>query len=101
MQGIADFIQGLISAPLVCCGWLLVGAIAGALARRIMGSHDKPLINDIILGLIGAVVGGLLIRLLKIETPGGGLTGVVVSLGVAIVGAMVLIAIGRALTGRR
>lgn len=96
-----DAIEWLISAPLICCGWLIIGAIAGALARRLTGSGNKPLINDMILGLAGAVVGGMLAGLLSIDTDKAGLTQVLVTLVVATAGASVLIMIGRAIGGGR
>lgn len=94
-----DAIEWLIRAPFICCGWLIIGAIAGALARRLTGSQDKPLINDMILGLAGAVVGGILAGMLSIDTDRAGLTQVLVTLVVATAGASVLIIIGRALGG--
>lgn len=101
MQGILDFLGSLVSAPFICCGWLIVGAVAGALARRLLGSRDAPLINDMILGLIGALVGGLLARVLNIETPSGGIPAVLASLIIATAGAGVLILLGRTLRGGR
>ncbi len=44
--------------PIICIGWIIVGAIAGGLARQLMGSKDQPFINDVVLGLVGSVVGG-------------------------------------------
>ncbi|MCB9455464.1 MAG: GlsB/YeaQ/YmgE family stress response membrane protein [Anaerolineaceae bacterium] len=78
-------------------GWLIVGAIAGALARRFMGAKDRPLVNDIILGLLGALVGGFVASLFDLYKPDGGLGLVLVNLVVATVGAMILIFIGRAI----
>lgn len=96
MQSVMDAINWLISAPFICCGWLIVGAIAGALARRVMGATDRPLINDMILGLAGAVVGGFIINILNLAPrTGGGLTMLLINLVVAIIGAVVLIGIGR------
>jgi uncharacterized membrane protein YeaQ/YmgE (transglycosylase-associated protein family) len=94
---IGGIIGGIISAPFLCIGWLIVGAIAGALARQLMGAKNRPLINDIILGLLGALVGGFLASLFDLYKPNGGLGSVVVNLVIATVGAMVLIFVGRAL----
>jgi len=55
---IVGFIEWLIQAPFLCCAWLIIGAIAGALARRVMGSQDEPIWSDLILGLAGAIFGG-------------------------------------------
>ncbi len=53
-----DFIGGLIASPFICIGWIIVGIIAGALARQIAGSADSPWWMDMLLGLAGAFVGG-------------------------------------------
>ncbi|HLU11766.1 MAG TPA: GlsB/YeaQ/YmgE family stress response membrane protein [Oceanobacillus sp.] len=95
-----DIITDILAAPFVCIGWLIVGAIAGALAHSIMRS-SAPLIGDIILGLLGALVGGFLVGLLGLYRPEGGIEGVIASLVVATIGAIILIALGRLFTGRR
>jgi len=94
-----DFIADVIWSPFVCIGWIIVGAVAGALARQLTGSRDASFLSDLILGLIGAVIGGFIAGLLDISRPEGGLTALLVSLVVATIGAVILIAIGRALTG--
>lgn len=96
-----DLITDIVTSPLVCCGWLIIGAIAGALARRVMGAKDRPLLSDIILGLIGALVGGFIASLVNIGGPESGLGLVFANLLIATFGAMVLIAIGRMLRGSR
>jgi uncharacterized membrane protein YeaQ/YmgE (transglycosylase-associated protein family) len=95
-----DFIADLVAAPFVCIGWIIVGAIAGALANTIMKSN-QPLIVDIITGLIGSFLGGLLMSILGISRPVNGISGVLASLVVATVGAIILIAILRAVRGQR
>lgn len=40
--------------------WLIVGAVAGWLADMMVGGSSVGLIGDIVLGIIGAVVGGWL-----------------------------------------
>ncbi|MDZ4770177.1 MAG: GlsB/YeaQ/YmgE family stress response membrane protein [Chloroflexota bacterium] len=97
---IGAIIGDIFAAPFVCIGWLIVGAIAGIVANNLMKSN-QPLIIDIITGLIGAVVGGFLLSLFGIYRSEGGLGGVIISLIVAIIGAVVVIAIWRAINGRR
>ncbi len=98
---IMGIIQGIISAPFICIGWVIVGILAGALARRFMGSRDYPLIQDFLLGIAGALVGGFLANLFGLSRPDGGLSAFLTSIVVATVGAMLLIGVRRAITGRR
>ncbi len=97
---IGSTISGILASPFICLGWIIVGAIAGGLARQLVGEKDRPFINDLILGLIGAVVGGFILNLLGIGRPDGGITAVIINLVVATIGAVILIAIGRMLTRR-
>ncbi len=99
MPSISDVINTIVSTPFICIGWIIVGAIAGAAARSLMGSRDAPFLSDLILGLIGAVIGGFIAGLLGFYKPEGGLTLVLVNLILAIIGAVILIAIGRAISG--
>lgn len=88
--------------PILCIGWIIVGALAGSVARQIMGSKDQPFINDVILGLIGSVVGGFVAGLLGFGNPNtGGLERVIVNFILAVIGAAILIFIGRSIRGRR
>jgi len=96
-----DFITGLIASPFYCIGWLIIGFIAGALARRIMGSSNASFVSDIVLGLIGSFLGGLILGLLGFNN---GTIDVGLGIGsiiTAIIGAVVLIWLGRLITGRR
>lgn len=97
-----DFVEGLLQAPIWCCAWLIIGAMAGALARRLMGSDDEPIWSDLLLGLAGAIVGGFVTgSVLGIDTEGSGIARWGITLAVAIVGAMILIFVGRSLLGDR
>ena len=71
--------------------FLLIGAFAGFLAGVIMKGGGFGLLGDLVLGILGAVLGGWLFGALGIY-PDGGLLG---SLVTALVGAIVLIAIVR------
>ena len=75
--------------------WILLGLIAGWLASVIMKTNaQQGPILDIVLGIVGAVVGGLVMNLLGF----GGVTGFnITSILVATLGAVVLIALGRAI----
>lgn len=69
--------------------WLAVGAIAGILARKIIGGTAPfGIIGDMILGLAGGVVGGYLMALAGLGNTTGGLIATIVT---ATVGAVVII----------
>jgi len=77
--------------------WIIVGLIAGWLAGVIMKGGGYGLIGDLILGLIGALVGGWLFSLIL---PSAEPTGLIGSIIVATIGAVVLVAIVRLVRGR-
>ena len=66
--------------------WLIVGLIAGVLASLLVGGVG--LIGDIIVGIVGAFVGGWIFRQLGVSTPFSGLAGTIFT---AFVGAVVLL----------
>ena len=72
--------------------FILIGIAAGWLAGQIMKGGGYGLVGDLIVGVIGALLGGWLFGVLGIAAPGGALLG---SLIVALVGAIVLIALLR------
>ncbi len=74
---------------------IILGGIAGWIAERLMGSQHSLLMN-IILGIIGALVGNRLFRLL-FDATAGGLVGQLI---VAVLGACLLIWLGRLIRGR-
>jgi uncharacterized membrane protein YeaQ/YmgE (transglycosylase-associated protein family) len=73
--------------------WIVVGLIAGWLAGQVMKGGGYGVVVDIILGILGGVLGGWLFGSLGIW-PGGGIIG---SLIVAFVGAVILVGITRLL----
>jgi uncharacterized membrane protein YeaQ/YmgE (transglycosylase-associated protein family) len=74
--------------------WLIVGLIAGVLASLVMGGTGYGLIGDIIVGIVGAFVGGWIFSALGVASPLGGLAGTIL---VAFIGAVVLLFILRLL----
>jgi uncharacterized membrane protein YeaQ/YmgE (transglycosylase-associated protein family) len=76
--------------------WIIVGLVAGVLASLVMGGAGYGLIGDIIIGIVGAFVGGWLFAQLHITSPFGGLAGVIF---VAFIGAVVLIFLLRLIRG--
>jgi uncharacterized membrane protein YeaQ/YmgE (transglycosylase-associated protein family) len=78
--------------------WILVGAVAGWIASIIMGTNGQQgLILNIIVGVIGAAIGGWLVGLLG-WGPVDGFN--FWSIIVAVLGAIVLLAIVRLFTNR-
>ena len=79
--------------------WIVLGLIAGWLAGMIMKGSGYGIVGDIILGILGAIVGGWLTGVLLGRDMINGFN--IETLIVAVVGAIVLIAISRLFTGRR
>ncbi len=78
--------------------WIIVGLVAGVLASMVMGGTGYGIIGDIIIGIVGAFVGGWLFSQMGIATPFGGLPGTIF---VAFIGAVVLLFILRLINGGR
>ena len=74
--------------------WIIVGLVAGVLASLVMGGTGYGIIGDIIIGIVGAFVGGWLFTKLGVSAPFGGLPGTIF---VAFVGAVVLLFVLRLL----
>jgi uncharacterized membrane protein YeaQ/YmgE (transglycosylase-associated protein family) len=79
--------------------WIVVGLIAGVLAKLIMpGRNPGGFLLTIVIGMIGALVGGFVVQLLG----GTGLTGFSIwSILVATLGSIILLAIYRLFAGAR
>ena len=79
--------------------WLVVGLIAGWLANQVMRSGRGNAVTDIVVGILGALVGGFLAgELFGVPNAVSGIN--VTSIVVAFLGAIAAIAIVRALPGR-
>jgi uncharacterized membrane protein YeaQ/YmgE (transglycosylase-associated protein family) len=72
--------------------WIFVGLIAGAIAGRIARGRGYGCIGDIIVGLIGSLVGGFVFSLFVNSTK---TYGFLASVGVSIVGALIVIFLSR------
>jgi uncharacterized membrane protein YeaQ/YmgE (transglycosylase-associated protein family) len=78
--------------------WILLGLVAGFIGSKIVNSEGQGLLLDIVLGIVGAIVGGLLFSVFG----AGGVTGFnIYSLIVAIIGSIVVLWVYHALVGRR
>jgi len=79
--------------------WLILGLIAGWLAGQFMKGGGYGMVGDIILGIIGAFVGGFLASaIFKVDAVNGFDP---VSIIVAFIGACIVIAISRAISPNR
>jgi uncharacterized membrane protein YeaQ/YmgE (transglycosylase-associated protein family) len=74
-------------------GWIIIGIVAGWLTGKLMRGAGYGILMDLVLGLVGAVVGGWIFGLLGLRSYGfiGGLT-------TATVGAIGLVAFARFLS---
>ena len=79
--------------------WLTVGAIAGWLGSRVMGTNrQQGLLLDMVVGIAGALIGGFLFSQFGADD-GTGLS--IWSIFVAFTGAVVLLGVIRLVSGRR
>ncbi|HEX5240682.1 MAG TPA: GlsB/YeaQ/YmgE family stress response membrane protein [Candidatus Limnocylindrales bacterium] len=78
--------------------WIIVGAIAGFIANRVMGSSDGVLMT-VILGILGGLVGGFLAaNVLKV----GSVNGInLESIVIATIGAIIVVFVAGFVTGQR
>ena len=79
-------------------GWLILGLLAGFIGSKIVNKSGEGLLLDIILGVVGAMVGGFLFTTFG-AAPVSGLN--LYSLLVAVVGAIVVLVVYHAVFGRR
>lgn len=94
-MGLADIIS-----------WIIVGLVAGAIAKFLMPGRDPGgCIITIVIGIVGAVLAGFLAHLLRIadETQTVSLNdrGFLTKIGFGIVGAVIILAVYRLIAGRR
>jgi uncharacterized membrane protein YeaQ/YmgE (transglycosylase-associated protein family) len=77
--------------------WIIIGGVAGALAGRVVRGKGFGIFVDVIVGIVGAFIGGWIITgLLNI----GG-SGIIFSFVVAFIGACILLWVLRLAAGRR
>lgn len=74
-------------------GWIIVGLVAGWLADVVNGGRNNTLLQSFILGIVGALVGGFILGFFF-----DGQTGLILSIVVAFIGALILTWIVRAVT---
>ncbi|HEY1707822.1 MAG TPA: GlsB/YeaQ/YmgE family stress response membrane protein [Rhizomicrobium sp.] len=78
--------------------WALLGLVSGYIASRVVNARGEGCLIDIALGLVGSMVGGFIFSRLGGEP----ITGFnLYSMFVAVIGAIVVLLIYHAITGRR
>jgi uncharacterized membrane protein YeaQ/YmgE (transglycosylase-associated protein family) len=80
-------------------GWIVIGALAGFITGKLMKGSGFGFFMDMVVGLVGAVIGGFLATHLGIAGPSQ--QGLIVSILIAVVGAVILTVILRLITGGR
>ena len=84
-------------------GWIIIGLLAGLIAKAIMPGKDPGgAIVTILLGIVGAVVGGFVGRMLGIGGRGDEASdpGFLMTLLFAVIGSLIVLAVYRLITGR-
>jgi uncharacterized membrane protein YeaQ/YmgE (transglycosylase-associated protein family) len=78
--------------------WIVLGLVAGFIGSKLVNKSGEGFVLDILLGIVGAVVGGWLFS----SFGAAGVTGLnLYSLLVAVVGAVVFLVVYHAIVGRR
>ena len=78
--------------------WIILGLISGFIASKIVNKAGEGFFLDIILGIVGAIVGGFIFTAFGAS----GITGLnLYSMVVAVIGAIVVLVIYHAVFGRR
>ena len=79
-------------------GWIIFGVIAGFIASKLVNKEGAGFVTDLALGVVGAVVGGFLATRLGF----GDVSGFnLYSMFIAVIGAVIVLFIYHAVTGRR
>ena len=77
--------------------WILVGLIAGWITGKLMKGGGYGFVVDVILGIVGAVVGGFIAQAIGISPSGGLIYTILIAIG----GAVIVVFLVRLLTGNR
>jgi uncharacterized membrane protein YeaQ/YmgE (transglycosylase-associated protein family) len=79
--------------------WIVIGVVAGWLTGKIMKGSGFGFLMDMVVGLVGALVGGWISGMLGFGTASQ--HGLIGSIVIAVIGAVVLTAILRLISGNR
>jgi uncharacterized membrane protein YeaQ/YmgE (transglycosylase-associated protein family) len=78
--------------------WLLVGLVAGWLASQVVRGGGSGVVTDIVVGIVGAFIGGMIFRAERWHAPFGGYAGLIF---VAFCGAALLLVVMKVLMNVR
>lgn len=79
--------------------WICIGAVAGWITGKIMKGSGYGFLMDMVVGLVGALIGGFISAHLGLG--GVGQHGFIISICIAVVGAVIFTAILRAIKGNK
>jgi len=79
--------------------WIIIGIIAGWLTGKIMKGSGFGFFMDMVVGLVGALIGGFISR--AVGLGGLGEHGLIMSIIIAVIGAIILTWIVRLISGNR
>ena len=91
-------LHALVLNPGSFLAWIVIGLIAGAIASRVVAGRGFGCLADIVVGVAGAIIGGFLLSVLFGASGTLGFWG---SLVVAFIGAAVLLAVLKLVSGGR
>ena len=77
--------------------WIIVGLIAGWITGKLMKGSGYGALMDIVVGIVGAIFGGFIMRALGFAGEGG----MIYTIAIAVVGAVILTLIVRLVTGKK
>ncbi|WOC15337.1 GlsB/YeaQ/YmgE family stress response membrane protein [Pseudochrobactrum sp. MP213Fo] len=78
--------------------WIILGLIAGFIGSKIVNKTGQGMLMDIVLGIVGAVLGGVIFNFFGAQ----GVTGLnIYSLIVSVIGAVVVLFLYHAVSGRK
>jgi Predicted membrane protein len=74
-------------------GWIIIGGLAGWIASRIKGTDaQQGIFLNIVVGVVGGLIGGFLLSLFGVDVAGGGL---IFSFITCLIGAVILLSLIR------
>lgn len=80
-------------------GWIIIGGLAGWIGSKVMGTDaQQGILLNVVVGVIGGLIGGFLLQLFGVDVAGGGL---IFSFLTCLLGAVILLFLVKAVTGRR